>query len=159
MARTLVLGLGNPLRADDGAGPAVIDALRAMDLASPAVALIDGGTAGLETALLLQGYARAVIVDAAEMGLAPGEWRCWTPQTADLQGADLSGTLHNAGLAEALALADALDMLPETLIIYGIQPGDLGWSQELTEPLKAALPDLCLAIKRLVAGEAPAARS
>lgn len=141
--KTLILGLGNTLRADDGAGPAAVAALSSMDLPLH-VEIIDGGTPGLETVLLLQGYKRVIIVDAADMGLQPGQWRRFTPDTAELKSSEnkLQGTLHAAGLAEALVLAGALDVLPPTLIIYGIQPKSLDWSQDLTEPLKAALPDL-----------------
>ena len=143
----LILGLGNNLRGDDGAGPAIVAALSSMDL-PPHVEITDGGTPGLETVLMLQGYERVIIVDAADMGLQPGQWRRFTPDTAELKSSEnkLQGTLHAAGLAEALILAGALDVLPPTLIIYGIQPKSLDWSQDLTEPLKAALPDLINAI-------------
>jgi hydrogenase maturation protease len=122
-----------------------------MDL-PPYVEVVDGGTPGLETVLLLQGYERVIIVDAAEMGLEPGQWRCFTPDTAELHSSEnkLQGTLHAAGLAEALVLAGALDVLPPTLIIYGIQPLSLDWSQNLTEPLQAALPDLINSIVEAV---------
>jgi len=43
---TLILGLGNSLRGDDGVGPAVIDWLDQQSL-PPGVEAIDGGTAGL----------------------------------------------------------------------------------------------------------------
>jgi hydrogenase maturation protease len=147
MNQTLVLGLGNNLRGDDGAGSAVVAALSSMDLPTN-VEILDGGTPGLETVLLLQGYERVFIVDAADMGLEPGQWRCFTPDTAELKSGEkkLQGTLHAAGLAEALVLARALDLLPPTLIIFGIQPQSLDWSQDLTEPLKAALPDLINAV-------------
>ena len=143
MEKILILGLGNSLRGDDGAGSAVIAALSLMDLPRH-VDLLDGGTPGLEMVLLLQGYARVIIVDAADMGVAPGEWRRFTPDTAEIKSSEdnLQGTLHSAGLAEALALAGALDLLPPSLVIYGIQPKSLDWSQELTEPLAAALPDV-----------------
>lgn len=139
------------MRGDDGAGPAVVAALSSMDL-PPYVEVVDGGTPGLETVLLLQGYERVIIVDAAEMGLEPGQWRCFTPDMAELHSSEnkLQGTLHAAGLAEALVLAGALDVLPPTLIIYGIQPLSLDWSQNLTEPLQAALPDLINSIVEAV---------
>ena len=147
----LILGLGNSLRGDDGAGPAVVAALSSMDL-PPHVELLDGGTPGLETVLLLEGYERVIIVDAADIGLEPGEWRRFTPDTAEIRSDEnkLGGTLHAAGLAEALVLAEVLDLLPKTLIIYGIQPKSLDWSQKLTEPLIAALPLLCAEINQFV---------
>jgi hydrogenase maturation protease len=146
--KVLILGLGNTLRGDDGVGPAVIAALSLMDL-PPHVELLDGGTPGLETVLLLEGPDRVIIVDAADMGLEPGQWRRFTPDTAEIKSSEekLQGTLHAAGLAEALALAAALEKLPSTLIIYGIQPQSLGWSQELSDPLQVALPALCEEIR------------
>jgi hydrogenase maturation protease len=151
MKSTLILGLGNSLRGDDGAGPAVVAALSQMNL-PPYVELIDGGTPGLETVLLFEGYERVIIVDVAEMSLEAGEWRRFTPDTAEIRSNDhkLVGTLHAAGLAEALALAGALGMLPETVVIYGIQPKQLDWSEGLTAPLQAALPSLCDEISQIV---------
>ena len=52
MNSTLILGLGNSLRGDDGAGPAVVAALSHRDLPSH-IELLDGGTPGLETVLLV----------------------------------------------------------------------------------------------------------
>ena len=79
------------------------------------VDLLDGGTPGLETVLLFEGYQRVIIVDAADMGLPPGTWRRFTPDTAQIRSSEaaLGGTLHTAGLAEALALARALNLLPD----------------------------------------------
>ncbi len=145
IADTLILALGNPLRGDDGAGAAVLARLAQADL-PPGVALLDGGTPGLETALLLQGHRRVIIVDAAEMGLAPGAWVRFTPDQVELHANDLHGTLHSAGLAEALALGAALGVLPAEIVIYGVQPAEVGWSPGLSAPVAAAVPAVCAAI-------------
>jgi len=147
LASTLVLGLGNSLRGDDGAGPAVVAALLLLDLPSH-VDVVDGGVPGLETVLLLQGYERVIIVDAADMGLEPGEWRRFTPDTVELKSSEnkLRGTLHAASLAEALVLGGALDVLPETLIIFGIQPQKIDWSPDISDALQGVLTDLTNAI-------------
>ncbi|MBN1122669.1 MAG: hydrogenase maturation protease [Anaerolineae bacterium] len=139
-ATTLILALGNPLRADDGVGAAVIEALRDHRL-PPDVELLDGGTPGLETVLYFEGRSRVIVVDAADMGLEPGEWRRFTLGDATLKSNDmgLRGTLHYAGLAEAIALADAMGALPPELIIFGIQPESIGWEPGLSEPLCAAV--------------------
>lgn len=139
--QTLVLALGNPLRGDDGAGAAVLEALQACAL-PPDVSLIDGGTAGLETVLLLQDCDRALIIDAAEMGLAPGTWRCFTPASVRMASGNLAQrvTVHYAGLAEALALGEALNILPPHILIFGIQAADIGWVPGLSAPVAAAIP-------------------
>jgi hydrogenase maturation protease len=145
--KTLVLGLGSSLRGDDGIGGAVIEALHEAGEHVAQVDLIDGGTPGLEIVLLLEGYARAIIVDAADMGLEPGEWRRFTPDEISLAtGTAMRGTLHDAGLFEALALAEALGMLPAELVIFGIQPCSVGWEPGLTSPVEQVVPALCAAI-------------
>ncbi|MCC6905621.1 MAG: hydrogenase maturation protease [Anaerolineae bacterium] len=146
---TLVLALGNPLRGDDGLGARACEMLAEFPLPG-GVSLLDGGTPGLETVLLLQGYHRVVIIDAAEMGLKAGEWRRFMPDEATLGQADLSrrGTLHAAGLAEALTLAEALGVLPAEITIYGVQPAGIGWEPGLSAPVEAALPAVCAAIVR-----------
>jgi hydrogenase maturation protease len=145
--KTLVLGLGNPLRGDDGVGSAVIEALRERGGYGGQVELIDGGTPGLEIVLMLQGRAHVVVVDAADLGLEPGAWRRFTPDEINLTaGAAMEGTLHDAGLLEALALAEALGVLPSRLVIFGVQPGSVGWEQGLTPPIRRAVPALCEAV-------------
>lgn len=137
--KTVVLALGNPLRGDDGVGTAVLQALAEYAL-PPHVTLIDGGTPGLETTLLLEGAERAIIVDAADMGLAPGAWRCFAPHEVMFGGGDsFQGTLHSVGLAEALRLGDALHILPPQIEIVGVQPADVGWEAGLSAAVTAVV--------------------
>lgn len=143
-AETLILALGNPLRGDDGVGAAV---LAYLDGHLPAgVAGLDGGTPGLETVLLLQEYRRAIIIDAADMGLQAGSWRRFRPESLRSGSDDLRGTLHSAGLAEALALGAALDILPSDIMIFGIQPAVIGWEPGLSPEMATAVPLVAAAI-------------
>lgn len=135
----LILTLGNPLRGDDGIGAAIFARLKKECLPA-SVDLVDGGIAGLETVLLLQGYQRAIIIDAADMGLKPGSWRSFTLDEVVLGQADIEGTLHSVGLAEALTLGAALNMLPEEIVIYGIQPENTSWQIGLSTTLNAVIP-------------------
>ncbi len=146
MTKTLILALGNPLRGDDGVGAAVLQALQDKKLAD--VTMIDGGTAGLETVLLLEGTDCAIIIDAAEMGEAPGTWRRFSPEQVQLAARDmhLRGTMHYAGLSEALALGEAMNMLPPQIFIFGIQPEEIGWEIGLSAAVAAAVPAVCAAI-------------
>lgn len=147
MKKALVLGVGNPYRGDDGIGPAIIAAINDQAL-PPDVVALDGGTPGLELVLTWQGYQRVIVVDAAEMGMNPGQWRRFLLEEAALLGGEetMRGTLHDAGLAEAIALAEALQMLPEELIFYCVQPAYTGWSSALSEPVSSSIPSLCAAI-------------
>ena len=152
-ARTIVLALGNPLRGDDGIGIAVINALEANPRLPKGVDLIDGGTPGVDTSLLLQGYHRAIIVDAAEMGLPPGTWvQFLVKDNVFLQPNDLDQliSVHSAGLAEALELGHTLGILPNDITICGIQPSTIGWSSGLSNPVQEAIPAVCSAILEIL---------
>ncbi len=144
---TLILGLGNPLRGDDGVGTAVISALQTFNL-PPNVDLVDGGTSGLEIVLLLKAYRRVIVVDAADVGKRPGEWVCFEGETAILphNQSGMNGTLHGAGFAEALALAEALGMLPQELLIFGVQPQRVDWVEGLSDGVETAVMPICHAI-------------
>jgi hydrogenase maturation protease len=144
---TLVLGLGNELRGDDGIGPAVIRELASCPSLPPEVTVLDGGLAGLETVLLLKGARRALIVDAAEQGLAPGEWRR-LPAGLLIEHASREehGSPHATGLAQALALGEALGSLPPHVVVYAVQPERVDFSPGLSGTLQATIPSLCQAI-------------
>jgi hydrogenase maturation protease len=147
MNDTLILGLGNPLRGDDGFGTAVIRTLQNQSL-PPHVDLVDGGTIGLEIVLLLKEYRRVFVVDAADLGLSPGMWRRFDGDTAVLptNQQKMNSTLHGAGFAEALALAEALGMLPEELIVFGVQPSRVDWVEGLSAAVETVIMPVCQAI-------------
>ena len=68
-----VIGCGNPVRGDDGAGVEVINRLAgrfAVD--GKALRLIDAGTAGLEVLYRMRGASRVIIVDACHSGSDAG---------------------------------------------------------------------------------------
>ena len=138
---TLVLGLGNPLRGDDGIGPRVIESLHQRGLPAGVEAL-DAGAAGLDLLNLLDGPQRVIIVDAAEMGRAAGAVVRFRPEDVTLTGSAERFSLHGRGVADALALADALGIpLPE-IVVYGVQPTRVGWGLDLSDEVAAALPGL-----------------
>lgn len=144
---TLILAIGNPQRGDDGVGSAILDALSAYDLPED-VSLYDGGTLGLEMVLLFQQYPRVIILDAAEMAQVGGTWRRFSPEEVRAQTRDmhLRGTMHYAGLAEALTLAEGLGLLPEHIEIFGVQPSLIDWDEGLSEAVRAVVPQVAQAV-------------
>ncbi|MGD8243933.1 MAG: hydrogenase maturation protease [Anaerolineae bacterium] len=149
---TLILGLGNPLRGDDGIGPSVVKELAHRNLPEE-VTLIDGGTGGLDLLRLLERWKRVVIVDAADVGRDPGECVRFTPEEVRLVGASAPLSLHHAGLSEVLTLAEALDLhLPE-MVIFGVQPAEIGWKEGLSPAVAATLSTLADAVLQEIEGE------
>jgi hydrogenase maturation protease len=148
----LVLGLGNPLQADDGVGCRVIEALGAYEL-PPGVEVMDGGTPGVGLINLWEGRRRVIIVDAAEMGLPAGAVMRFRPDQVVLTGASERFSLHRTAVANTLALADALGLPLPDIVFYGVQPGHVGWDEALSPEVAAAIPGLVQAILEEVHGE------
>ena len=152
MTDTLILGLGNPLRGDDGVGPAVIDWLHEHDL-PPGVSVWEGSVAGPDLTLTLAEYRRVIVVDAADVGRSPGAWMRFRPESVRLKNGPSAVSLHTSGLADALALGTALGMLPDEIVIYGIQPARLDWHPGLSAEAQAAVPAVGRAVLREIGGQ------
>ncbi len=133
--KTIILGMGNPLRCDDGIGVAVVEALKRSNSLAENITIIDAGTSGLQALLVMQGYQRVFIIDAADIGGAPGDWRCIPIEDISfiLEGLTKYGSFHNAGLKDAIALGQVLEILPEEIYIYAVQPQDLQISIGLSD--------------------------
>jgi hydrogenase maturation protease len=142
---TLVIGLGNLLRGDDGVGVRVAQMLARQTLPSD-VEVVDGGTQGLGLVNLMEGRQRMILVDAADVGKTPGEFVRFTLDKVVVLGDDQHLSVHTAGLREALLLAQALKILPDEVVIFGVQPANLDWTNALSPEVEATLPDLITAV-------------
>lgn len=149
---TLILGLGNVLRGDDGVGPRVVEELSRRRLPQGVTAR-DGGTGGLDLLRVLEGWERVVIVDAADVEREPGEFVRFTPDQVRLAETSDPISLHHAGLAEALRLALALEHPLPPMVVFGVQPEVIGWERGLSCAVEAALPALVEAVLREVGGD------
>jgi hydrogenase maturation protease len=110
------------------------------------VEVAEGGTQGLGLVSLMEGWRRVILVDAANVGQPPGGFVRFTPQEARLLGGDQRLSIHDAGLRDALLLAETLELLPEEIVIYGMQPENLDWDDGLSPQVEAAMPELVKAI-------------
>ena len=151
---TLILGLGNPLRGDDGIGPRVIEEVTRRGLPE-GVSSLDGGTGGLDLLNVLEGWERVVIVDAADVGREPGQFVRFTPEQARFVETADPHSLHRAGLGEALALANALGQSLPEMTIFGVQPARVDWGQGLSPAVEAAIPALADAVLEESTGGSP----
>ncbi len=159
---TLVIGLGNPVRGDDGVGWRVIEALEdrlaAQGGTGGAVGpefdrLAVGGLALMER---LVGYERAILVDALQEGLTPGTVTCRPlDELAGGPAAHLDSS-HDASLAAALAAGTALGAtLPSDITVVGVEVRDADvFSDRLSPAVAAAVP---AAVELLMALLRPAA--
>jgi hydrogenase maturation protease len=137
--KTLILGVGNTWRRDDGVGIEAIKLLRQENL--PNVDLIDGGIDGLSLIDTIKQYQQAIIIDAVNMQLTVGSVQLFTSQEAKIKIKNDALSTHGFGLAEVIGLLEKLGCNTEIKII-GIQPQDVSFGEGLTEPVKASLLEI-----------------
>ncbi|MFC4119869.1 hydrogenase maturation protease [Nonomuraea zeae] len=140
MARTVVIGLGNDYRGDDGAGLAVARLLRGMGV--PAV---ENGGDPAELIEAWTGADVAIVIDAASSGEPPGTVRCHRA-LGHLPGGGAS--THALSLADAVTLAGTLGRLPGELIVYTVEGAGFGLGAGMSEPAAAAVSYLARTIAR-----------
>lgn len=142
--RSLVIGLGNPLRGDDGIGPTVIAALRRS--AEDRTTLVESAGNDLAEWLASDAFDRIVIVDAAELGRSPGEWVRLTAEALD--SASPGEIAHGLGLAETLRLLETLGVRPAPITVFAVQPATVGWGPGLSREARHAATAVAAAIRR-----------
>jgi hydrogenase maturation protease len=134
-----IIGIGHASMSDDGVGLRVVERLardgleqgfEAVSLAGEGLRLLSYFTAETE---------KIVLVDAVEMGLAPGDWRVFRPE--DVQSVKISGrlTTHEGDILKVLELGRRLGTPAPLIVILGIQPGSLGPGLELSPALAQRL--------------------
>jgi hydrogenase maturation protease len=137
----MVLGLGNLVMSDDGAGVRVVQHLSNWYRFPEGVVLLDGGTLGLDILPRLEGIDRLLVVDAVDNGKAPGELiRLAGDEVPVALATKLSP--HQMGLKDLLAVADLQGILPPEIVLVGVQPGNIEMSMELSYEVEAAITGL-----------------
>jgi hydrogenase maturation protease len=139
---TLVVGVGNDDRGDDGVGPLVARLLGCAlaDDPPPGVAVLPWTGAPLGLLDVWEGWDRLVLIDAMVSGGPPGACRRWGADAPFRT--DAGRSTHGFGLASTLALARTLDRAPATVEVWGIE----GAAFEPGAPLTPAVACAALAL-------------
>ncbi|QYZ79447.1 coenzyme F420-reducing hydrogenase, FrhD protein [Methanofollis formosanus] len=139
----VVVGCGNPLFADDGFGPAVVEELQKFDLPEK-VKVIDGGLGGPHYLFTLMAHSdepvkKLIVVDIADFGGEPGTLVHLTPE--DLPPGSYRD-VHSWNMVEPLQLLK--DRVKITIV--GCQPKrvtepnvELGLSDEVEKAIPKAV--------------------
>lgn len=142
---TLVLGCGNVLLGDEGAGVWVVAELRRGFVLRPPVPLLEGGTLGLDLLPHLEGVDRLLLIDAVRSGRGTGA-------VVRLEGEEVAGALevkmspHQIGLQDLLAAAELLERRPREIVLWGIEPGPLAPGTVFSPEVERALPALLVSV-------------
>lgn len=137
MSRPLVVCVGDPVRGDDGVGPAVARALRE---AAPDVRVIEA--AGEAAGLLgcWAGEESVVLVDALRAGEPAGTVRVLDALARDPACSAAATSSHGLGVAEAVALGRVLGRLPGRLVVVGVAGERFDLGTGLSPEVASAVP-------------------
>jgi hydrogenase maturation protease len=140
MMETMVLGLGNLVHADDGAGVHAIQGLSVDPRVPPGVVLLDGGTQGLGLLHHISGVRRLLVIDAVDAGETAGTVLRF--EGKGLRGLPGKASVHSLGFADMMVALELLGETPPEVVVLGVQPQSTEWGAELTESVAKALPRL-----------------
>lgn len=155
MTRVAIIGIGSPA-GDDQAGWCVAHALQRSawpDRPSCQVSVTALDRPGTRLIRYLEGMDAAVLIDAMRSGREPGAIRRLDDPALLRQ--DSLASSHGLGVASALELARALDLLPETLILYGIEIGEVSFDAAPSAAVRHAAASVAAMIEAEVAERWP----
>lgn len=148
--KTLVLGIGNTLLTDEGVGVHVLGHLGGDGLPED-VELLDGGTLSFTLAGPIEEAEALVVVDAANLKSPPGTLQVFEGEAMDaFLMSNRKSSVHEVGLTDLRAIAILAGHWPERRALVAIQPQAVGWGEEPTPAVAAAIPGAALAIQNLI---------
>jgi len=147
----LVIGVGNRLRADDGAG---LEAVRRVRDRAPVDWLEVRELRGDPTELLdvWLGREAVVLVDTMRSGATPGTIVRLDASHEPLPALERRGlsSTHATGLADTIELARALGRLPARVIVYAVEGRRYDAGAGLSREIAAMVPTLAERVLREV---------
>lgn len=151
--KTAVIGLGNRLLADEGAGLHAVELLRekfeqlspgSLEACDPLeVDLVEAGTPGMNLLHQLDEREKIIFIDAGNCGIAAGQYRRFLPEDAVSLKQTKNYSLHEFDLIRFLEIAKQMGKTGNMEIaIYCIQAADMSLSETLSPVVQQNLPHL-----------------
>lgn len=138
-AENTVLGVGNIILSDEGFGVRVVEYLQKNFSFPENVALIDGGTLGVELLHFVEGTQRLLIIDSIDGGVEPGT-------TFHLRGDEIKAhfaqkiSAHEVGIQDVLTMLELSGKKIPCVELIGAQPFSLEAGVELTPQMSTLVP-------------------
>lgn len=142
--KTLILGIGNTLLTDEGVGIVAMRELEARFGPREDMEFLDGGTLSFTLAVPISECDALLVIDAAELGAAPGSVRSFEGAEMDrFLGANRKSSVHEVGLRDLMFISQLSGRWPERRALIGVQPAIVDWGESLTPEVAAAMPEIC----------------
>ena len=140
LRHVLVIGVGNELRGDDGAGLFIARSIAALEL--PGVTVMEHSGEGAGLVELIRSAEHVVIVDAVQAGGEPGWIHRIDAHTESVPTNFFNYSTHAFSVAEAVEMCRALDRLPPRLVIYGVEGAQFDAGAGLSPEVESAIAEV-----------------
>jgi hydrogenase maturation protease len=147
----LILGIGNTLLRDEGAGIHALNQLRDTFGEHDDITYMDGGTLSFTLAGPIEEATHLIVLDAAQLNQIPGHWQLFEGAQMDtFLGSNRKRSVHEVSLIDLMAIALLTDHLPQQRALIGIQPGEIDWGEFPSAAVAAAMPQICRQTMQLI---------
>jgi hydrogenase maturation protease len=140
-ANTLIIGVGNLYRCDDGAGLCIASRLR--EFVPAGVTVLEESGEGAALLEAWKGATAVILVDAVQSGAPPGIIHRIDTRRQQIPSRFFHYSSHAFGVGEAIEMARVLHLLPPSLLLYGIEGRNfsegIGLSEEVEHAAAAVL--------------------
>jgi hydrogenase maturation protease len=137
---TLILGIGNSLLSDEGAGIHALNLIQSEYADIPNLTFVDGGTLSFTLASWIEDCDSLIVFDAAELQMPPGSVKTFAGAGMDAFLGAAKRSAHEVGLMDLMDIARLTDHLPANRALIGIQPEHMDWGMQPTQAVHRALP-------------------
>lgn len=141
---TVVVGMGNAFRGDDGVGLRVVETLRSR--VAPGVKVVACEEEPSRLIDAWEGATATVVVDAVASGGTPGAVHRFDASELPIPTAVFRSSTHAFSLGETIEIARALGRLPSRVVVYGIEGEDFAAGDALTQPVAATIDGVTAAV-------------
>ena len=155
MKKIGVIGIGNPLRKDDGIGIVLLEKLvEIKDDLPDDIEYIDGGTGGINLLHLFARFDIVVFIDAVNFGGEIAESKFFNSEDVISKNIQIKISTHGSDILKIIQLSKNLGENPDDIFIFGVQPQDITpgtrLSHEIQENIDLLVNNLKFELKNVM---------
>lgn len=143
-----VIGIGNPLRKDDGIGIYLLKKLIDIDIKfDKKVRFIDGGTGGFNLIHNMSNFKIVLLIDAIDFDSKPGETIFFEYNEYKNHKKYNKTSIHDDDITRIIQVNKVIHKNPKKIFIFGIQPKDVSFGDGLSKCIEGKIDSI---MKKLI---------
>ncbi len=152
MTKVAVVGLGNILMGDDGAGVRVIESLERLGSLPGNVSLVRGETAGIAILPHVEEADLVILIDSVRFGGKYGEVRVFRDEEIQTDRAP-AVSMHDVGAKDLVSILRLASSHLPRLLLVGIEPKNVSSSVLLSPEVESGLKGAVKIVLAEIGGE------